>query len=148
MKTFVSEPIGVTSADIGAAYHRADLIFDDVDHSSTSFTLKIFFNNPDATDETSPTPENGYVGSVPVFGHGGCFGDEGHCEVPVTRRPFDLRPPHHLTPARMWIEVTDSLRGFAQQGETLTITVVHVVASITPQDKPLPFQRVSLVTYA
>jgi hypothetical protein len=68
--------------------------------------------------------------------------------VPVARRPFDLRPPHHLTLARMWIEVTDALRGFAQPGQALTITVVPVVASITPQDKPLPFQRVSLVTYA
>ena len=39
-----------------------------------------------------------YAGSFYVFGHGDCWGEEGHCDVPPTRDPFDLRLPHHLEP--------------------------------------------------
>ena len=146
MQPFVSKTIGLTSADIGARYNRADLIFDGVDHSGASFALRVFFNNPAATAETGRSAENGYVGSVYVFGHGGCFGDEGHCDVPTERRPFDVRPPHQLTPARMWIQVTDALRQLAQHEDRLTITVVHMATA--QADGPMPFEKVSLVTYA
>jgi hypothetical protein len=148
MRPYLSSPIGLTPADIGTGYHRADLVFDGVDHSGGSFALRVFFNNPDATDKTELTGGNGYAGAVYVFGHGGCFGDEGHCDVPVSRRAFDRRPPHQLTPAKMWIEVTDSLRQAAQHQERLTVTVVPVMPGDVPQDSPVPFQRVSLVTYA
>ncbi len=148
MQPFVSKPIGLTATDIGATYNRADLIFDGVDHSGASFALRVFFNNPAATSETTRSAENGYAGSVYVFGHGGCFGDQGHCDVPTERRPFDARPPHQLTPAKMWIKVTDALRQVAQHEERLTITVVHVVSGNADQDNPVPFQKISLVTYA
>jgi hypothetical protein len=148
MQPFVSAPIGMTTADIGADYNRADLIFDGVDHSGGSYALRVFFNNPTATDSTDPSAGNGYVGSVYVFGHGGCFGDEGHCEVPAGRQPFDLRPPHQLTPAKMWIGVTDAVRQLAQREERLVITVVPIVVGEAVQETSVPFQRVSLVTYA
>lgn len=148
MQPFVSKSIGLTAADVGAAYRRADLIFDGVDHSGHSYALRVFFNNPGATENTDLSPQNGYAGSVYVFGHGGCFGDEGHCEVPVGRQPFDLRPPHQLTPATMWLEVTDAVRQAAQREERLVITVVPVLPGEAAKDMPLPFQRVSLVTYA
>jgi hypothetical protein len=148
MKPFVSKPIGLTPADIGAGYHRVDLIFDGVDHSAGSYVLRVFFNNSAATASTGLSGENGYAGSVYVFGHGGCFGDEGHCEIPVERQPFDRRPPHQLIPATMWLEVTESMTQLAQDAESLTITVVPVTASEAAQDTPLPFQRVSLITYA
>lgn len=146
MRPFVSAPIGITSADVGAAYHRADLVFDGVDHSGASYAMRVFFNNPAATGSTALSAENGYAGSVYVFGHGGCFGDEGHCELPVDRGPFDLRPPHQLTPAKMWIEVTDALRQFGQGAGQLVITVVPIVPGA--DDRPVPFQALSLVTYA
>jgi hypothetical protein len=148
MQPFVSKPIGVAPGDIGAAYHRADLIFDGVDHSGASYALRVFFNNPAATASTALSADDGYAGSVYVFGHGGCFGDEGHCEVPVARGPFDLRPPHQLIPAKMWIEVTDAVRRVAQGAESLVITVVPVIPGEAGQAGSLPFQRVSLVTYA
>ena len=148
MPPFVSKPIGLTPVDVGAAYRRADLIFDGVDHSRHSYALRVFFNNPAATESTDRSAENGYAGSVYVFGHGGCFGDEGHCEVPEGRQPFDLRPPHQLTPATMWLNVTDAVRRVAQRQERLVITVVPVAARGTATDTPLPFERVSLVTYA
>jgi hypothetical protein len=148
MPPYLSNPIGLTSADIGTGYYRADLVFDGVDHSDGSFALRVFFNNPDATDKTDITSDNGYVGTAYVFGHGGCFGDEGHCDVPVRRRAFDHRPPHQLTPAKIWIEVTGALRQLAQRQERLVITVVPVAAGEVAQDSPVPFQKVSLVTYA
>ncbi len=148
MRPFVSKSIGLTPVDVGAAYRRADLIFDGVDHSGHSYALRVFFNNPGATADTNPSAENGYAGSVYVFGHGGCFGDEGHCEVPTGRRPFDLRPPHQLTPAKMWLEVTGAMRQIAQREQSLVVTVVPMVPGEAAGDAPLPFQRVSLVTYA
>jgi hypothetical protein len=148
MRPYLSNPVGLTPVDIGTGYHRADLVFDGVDHSDGSFALRVFFNNPNATDKTDLTAGNGYVGSVYVFGHGGCFGDEGHCEVPAQRRAFDDRPPHQLTPAKMWIEVTDAIRQLAQRQEQLVITVVPVMPGEANQDSPVPFQKVSLVTYA
>ncbi len=148
MRPFISKSTGLTPADVGAAYRRADLVFDGVDHSGHSYALRVFFNNPDATADTSLSAENGYAGSVYVFGHGGCFGDEGHCEVPAGRRPFDLRPPHQLTPAKMWIEVTAAVRQAAQREDGLVISVVPVLPGAAAADMPLPFQRVSLVTYA
>lgn len=148
MRPFVSQPIGLAAADVGAAYQRADLFFDGVDHSGHSYALRVFFNNPAATEGTELSAENGYAGSVYVFGHGGCFGDEGHCEVREGRQPFDLRPAHQLTPATMWLTVTDAVRQAARREERLVITVVPVVARGAATDMPLPFQRVSLVTYA
>jgi hypothetical protein len=59
---------------------------------------------------------------VYVFGHGGCFGDQGHCDVPMERQPFDLRPPHQLTPAKMWLEVTDAIGRVAQGEESLALS--------------------------
>ena len=148
MKPFVSTPIGVAPADIGTSYSRADLIFDGVDHSGRSYALRVFFNNPAATGSAELSAENGYAGSLYVFGHGGCFGDEGHCEVPAEREPFDVRPPHQLTPAKLWLEVTDPIRQFAQGTDRLVITVVPVATSEAAPDTPLPFERISLVTYA
>jgi hypothetical protein len=148
MRPYLSSPIGLTPADIGTGYHRADLVFDGVDHSGGSFALRVFFNNPAATDKTEITDENGYVASVYVFGHGGCFGDEGHCDVPVSQRAFDHRPPHPLTPAKMWIEVTGAVRQCAGRQERLVITVVPVMPGEAAEDSPVPFQKVSLVTFA
>jgi hypothetical protein len=148
MRPFVSKPISLAAPHIGAGYNRADLVFDGVDHAGSSYALRVFFNNPAATDSTALTAENGHVKSLYVFGHGGCFGDEGHCEVPVQRQPFDLRPPHQLIPAKMWVMVTDALRQLAEHTDTLVITVVPVVPGAAADGEHLPFQRVSLVTYA
>jgi hypothetical protein len=147
MQPFVSKSVGLTPNDIGS-YRRVDLVFDGVDHSGHSYALRIFFNNPDATENIDRSPENGYAGSVYVFGHGGCFGDTGHCDVPAERGTFDLRPQHQLTPAKMWLEVTDVIRQIAQRNERLVITVVPVMGSEVAADAPLPFQKASLVTYA
>ena len=48
----------------------------------------------------------------------------------------------------MWIGVTDAVRQLAQREERLVITVVPIVVGEAVQETSVPFQRVSLVTYA
>lgn len=147
---FVSTPISLASVHDG--FHRADLVFTGLDHSGPSYEVRIFFNKPDATAETPLTAEQGYVRSFYLFGHGGCAGDVGHCEVPKSRRPYDYRPAHQLTPATRWVTVTDATRRALAAGPELTVTAVAVATTAGPV-KPDPdadlmaLERVSLVTY-
>jgi hypothetical protein len=147
MTRYVSEPIELPSAEgdeLGIS--RADLVFYDVDHSGPSFEARVFFNNPDADQRTPREAEHGYAGSFHIFGHGGCFGEEGHCDVAGTAPgPFDLRPAHQLTPAIKSVIVTDAIRRHAGDGP-LTITVVSVDPE-QPNGDPLRFERLSLLTY-
>lgn len=143
---YVSDPIELPAAD-GDEIVRADLVFYEVDHSSASFTGRIFLNNPKADASTS-TDDPSYAGSFVIFGHGGCFGDVGHCD-PVRRDdPFDVRPPHQLTPATRTVPVTDAVkRLLADQGtDAFTVTVVAVVPGDASNDV-LEFARVRLLTY-
>lgn len=136
--------------ELGTDFSRADVEFEGLDHSGSTYEGRIFVNNPDADDSTETTLENGYAGSYFIFGHGGCFGDEGHCDV-QPRAPFDPRPPHPLWPTRKVVNATDAIRAATQAGSTMTITVVPIVLSTTekvPEDEELPkFELVSVITY-
>ncbi len=68
--TFTSQP--VSAADIPLEdVSRVDIEFEQVDHSGASFEGRVFLNNPEADENTDPSPENGYAGSFFIFGHGG-----------------------------------------------------------------------------
>jgi tyrosinase len=140
----------VDLAELGDDYSRADIEFEGVDHSGSTYEARIYLNNPDAHGDTEPTAENGYAGSFYVFGHGGCYGDQGHCDV-VERGPYDPRPPHGLSPTRKVVIATDAVRRAASQGKAVSITVVPVLMSTTekvPEDEEIPgFESVSLITY-
>jgi hypothetical protein len=130
--------------------HRADIIFEGVDHAGASFEARVFLNNPDANDKTPRRLESGYAGTFYIFGHGGCFGDVGHCEVHGARRPYDPRPAHPLTPARKTLIATPALRRAADQGKEVTVTVVPIVrAGTLKTDHKDVFQckQISVVTY-
>jgi hypothetical protein len=139
----------IEPANLGESYTRADIEFEALDHSGSSYEGRVYLNNPDAGPGTEPTPENGYAGSYHVFGHGGCYGDEGHCDV-TPRSPYDPRPPHGLSPTRKAVIATDAIRRAAATGK-LTITVVPVLKGTTekvPEDEAVPnFQAVSVITY-
>jgi len=135
-------------------FTRADVVFTGVDHSGLSYDVRLFLNNPTATASTPRTVEHGYAGRFTIFGHGGCYGDEGHCDVPLAPAdPAGMRPPHPLTPQDTYVTVTDALRHvLADSGTLQTVTLVPV--SITPRQadrKPAPellrFSDVSLHTY-
>jgi hypothetical protein len=143
-----SPPISVAGLDRG--FTRADIQFHELDHSGASFEGRVFLNNPGAGENTETVPGSGYAGSFHVFGHGGCFGDEGHCDV-VPRRRYDPRPAHQLTPALKVVIATDAVRAALANGaDTMMVTVVPMVTSLTPKCGPedvLSFETLRIVTY-
>jgi hypothetical protein len=142
---YTAPPIDLPPAE--EPFTRADLIFLGVDHSGASFEARLFFDAPDA-DHSAGRDHPGYVGSFYIFGHGGCFGDVGHCDVPAATDPYDLRPEHPLTPAIRVVTVTDAVRARIEGGaERLTVTVVAHATADNPNDV-LAFETVRLATYA
>src|SRR5262245_49035451 len=73
--------LAAPSPDVASGFSRADLVFYGVDHSGPSYEAWIFLNNPEATLDTPAEPAQGYAGRFTVFGHGGCYGEAGHCDV-------------------------------------------------------------------
>jgi hypothetical protein len=147
-KIYVSSKI--PAGPLSKSFHRADVIFDGVDHSGASFEARVFLNNPAATAKTATTVKNGYAGSFHIFGHGGCFGDVGHCDVHGQPRPYDPRPAHPLTPARKVLIATEAVRRALARGKPLTVTVVPIVRAGTPEcdyENVLKFEKLSVQTY-
>src|SRR5712692_3189416 len=93
-------PRKIDVKQLPAQFSRADLEFIGVDHSGASYEARVYVNNPKADANTEATEANGYAGSYYIFGHGGCFGDIGHCALPKQQDVFDRRPPHPLEPIR------------------------------------------------
>jgi hypothetical protein len=149
MERFVSDPIVMPGHD----FARADLEFLGLDHSTSSFEARVFADNPEADESTSLKDES-YVGSFHIFGHGGCYGDIGHCDLPTgPPDPFDQRLPHQLTPANKTVIATEAIKRLAAaEAESFRVTVVAVeVHSVSTGERHgvlLQFERLSLITYA
>ncbi|MEA2217960.1 MAG: hypothetical protein QOJ35_586 [Solirubrobacteraceae bacterium] len=145
---FVSDPIDLPERESDDDVGRADLVFYGVDHAGASYEARIFINAPQASAST-PRDDPHYAGSFCIFGHGGCFGDVGHCDVPTDAPdPFDLRPPHQLIPAAKTVIVTEAFKRLvAPDDESMTVTVVAVVPGASKHDV-LSFDTVRLLTYA
>jgi hypothetical protein len=147
VKRFQSKPLELPAEREDIV--RADLVFYGVDHSGPTYEARIFFDNPRANADTPLDVDRGYAGSYTVFGHGGCFGSEGHC-APQDRTSdeFDRRPPHPLTPQTIAVTVTDALA--RTTGEQVRVHVVTVVRASGAEgsDDVAPCELVRLVTYA
>jgi hypothetical protein len=142
---FVSDALELPSPE--HAFDRADLLFYGIDHSGASYEAQVFMAARGIGGEPD-RDHRAYVGSWFIFGHGGCFGDVGHCDVPARRDEFDLRPPHQLEPAVRILTVTDALTAMLQNG--LTAAKVTVVAHTEGRasDDVLSFSTIRLATYA
>jgi hypothetical protein len=151
-KRYVSErPIQLSVTTRDSDFYRADIEFHGVDHSGATFEGRVFLNNSDANEKTPKKKEAGYAGSFYIFGHGGCFGDEGHCEVPNTKRACDLREPHALTPAEVRVPITDALRIAMKKDHNLRVTVVPVVMASNDKcdlENVFKFESYDIKTYA
>ncbi len=106
---------------------RADsgeLIFYGVDRSGPSYEARVFLNNTRAGLDTPLELSHGFVGTFTIFGHGGCVGDEGHCDREAAHTdPFDLRLPQGLPPMTKTVPLSEeALQHLA--GEDFTVTVV------------------------
>jgi hypothetical protein len=145
VERFTSEPIELPPE--GRPFARADLLFYGLDHSGPSYEGLVFFDARGVGGEADAT-HRAYVGSFFIFGHGGCFGDLGHCDIPTERDPFDLRPPHQLEPAVRILTVTDALKSLMDRGvEGAKVTVN--ARSVDPRSPDvLSFDTVRLATYA
>lgn len=147
MDRFVSQPIEIPDAE-RTDFSRADLIFRSVDHSGDSFTAHVFLDNPEA-DETTPMDEaSGYAGWFAIFGHGGCAGDVGHCDLPLDQLdPEDQRLLHPLTPHTKRVLITEALRRVP--GPRVTITVIPVIPGRTAPQRAdvLDFESLEVAIY-
>jgi hypothetical protein len=155
---YVSGPLDLPAHDPAADFVRAELQFHAVDHSGLSYEARVFLNRPDADDSTprESAEDGGYAGSFHIFGHGGCFGDLGHCDVPSgPEHPHDLRLPHPLAPDTKTVVITEPLKRLrtATTEGTFTVTVVAHVYDLgelplgRDQREPLLFDSVTLLTY-
>ncbi len=136
----------VPAADFASAY----LEIGGIKHTGSSYEGLVYLNNPGATPETGADATAGYVGSFHVFGHGGCFGAEGHCEAPDERRRFDNRPLNRAIRMKKRVDVGEALRNAAAAGPELQFTIVARVTDGTPGVEPegvLDVKRLSIVTY-
>jgi hypothetical protein len=131
-KTYTSPPARIDFAGPGHRFDNADLEIRGIYHGEASYEGRVFLNNPKADHNTARTLDNGYAGSFHIFGHGGCFGDAGHCEVNEHKREeYDWRPPHPLTPAVKRVPVTNALREIAKTKNEVTVTIVPVINTAT-----------------
>jgi tyrosinase len=128
---YESEPLYVGALDTNV--YRADIEFYEVDHAGASYEGRVYLNNPDANADTG-YDDPSYAGSYHVFGHGGCLGDPGHCEV-KPRRPYDPRPAHPLSKARKVVRATEAVKEAIERDGATTVTVVPIV-------EPLPYETV------
>jgi hypothetical protein len=148
MRAFVSSPVDLPPAAESRQFSRADLVFYGVDARNASYSARIFLDQVGAEPDTSPSREMGYAGSFNIFGHGGCFGDEGHCEVPdEPPDPFDTRPPHPLTPQTKIVDISAALK--ATEGGQIVVTAIVVVPGQEAADTAdeLTFASLRLLVY-
>lgn len=128
-------------------FTRADLLFYGLDHSGASYEARVFLD-PRGVGRDAGAEHRAYVGSFYILGHGGCFGDVGHCDIPSRRDAFDLRPAHQLEPALRILTVTEAVRGLVERGiEEAKVTVTAHTPGRAPNDV-LAFETVRLASYA
>lgn len=134
---------------------RADLFFHGLDIMGATYRAAVFFNRPRARHDTPEDAANGYAGAFFLFGKGGCFGDEGHCDPQPRHDRFDHRLAPQNSPTVRAVDVTDALRREVANGATeLVVSVVPELADLAgikgidvDTVNPVRFESVQLVTY-
>ena len=124
---FSSPPIKLYINREEHEYYRTDVEFHGVDHSGPSYEGRVYLNKSDANENTALDLKNNYAGSYFIFGHGGCFGDVGHCDI-KPRRAYDSRREHPLTPALKTVRATTVIRKILKSTDTITVTVVPIIS--------------------
>lgn len=143
------EPFEVPVWEGQPPFYRADLQLHGVKHSGASYEGRVFLGAAEGDPGTPLEPGAGYAGSFYVFGHGPCYGDEGHCEAPAGPiHPFDYRRPHPLNPQVFTVTITEALQRTIDAGGTeVAVTVIPTNAKDEDLGDVLFFDRLSLVTY-
>jgi tyrosinase len=148
MNRFVSQPLDNPASEGELAFERADLVFYGVDHSGPSFEARVYLNHEDVDHETA-RDHPAFAGSFTVFGHAGCAGDVGHCDVPPgPRDAFDRRAPHPLSPQTKTVIVTDALQRITDPNLVISVVAVRPGPDGPQAVDALRFERFSLLTYS
>jgi hypothetical protein len=127
---------------------RIDLEFVNVRRDGGSFTAFVFLNAGELPADAGREHE-GFAGSFSVFASGECWGGEGHCDWkrgPVSA--FDRRPPHHLNPINISMDVTETAMKLGDP-KRLTVTV-HATRTAEPEAREgvLLFDELTALAYA
>jgi hypothetical protein len=150
VERYTSDPLELPQLGPDMGDFRADVVFYGVDHSGSSFQARVYLDAGDV-DSSTGRDHPGYAGAFYVFGHGGCFGDKGHCDVPdEPPDPFDVRAPHPLTPHTKLVTITDALTravDLTKAGQTIRVTVVAETVR-NRSNAVLAFDSVRLAIYA
>lgn len=130
------------------AVKRLDLEFEDVRRDAGSFTAFVFLNPGDELPADAGRSHPSFAGSFSVFAPARCWGTDGHCDWergPVSA--FDRRPPHHLTPINVSMNVTSAL-GRLGDPASLVVTI-HAVrtADTAAGEGVLRFARLTALAY-
>jgi hypothetical protein len=150
-RPYTSESISAEELSLEDDITRADIEFHGLDEAEASYEGRVFVNNPEAKEDTPPTPDNGYAGSFFVFGvHGGHHDSVGHQEGQAS--PFARDPRRaHAAKGRMVITATDLLKRAANAGQDVTVTVVPVnILTMSEDEVPqdvVKYDRLSIVGY-
>jgi hypothetical protein len=124
---FSSPPLKLNWIKEETEFYRADIEFFGIDISGPSYEGRVFLNNPKSDEKTVLNLENGYAGSYYIFGHGGCYGDVGHCDI-KPRRIYDSRTEHDLTPAYKSMIATEAIKKIIKNTKEIVISVVPITA--------------------
>jgi tyrosinase len=142
----VCEPVPAGVAVPAADFRSADFEVGGIKHTGSSYEGLVYINNPAANADTGKDVQAGYAGSFNVFGHGGCFGAEGHCDAPHERRRFDNRPLARAIRMKKRVSITEALRSAARSGSEIQFTIVARTSDPNPEGV-LDVKRLSIVTY-
>jgi hypothetical protein len=126
---------------------RIDLEFVNVRGDAGSLTAYVFLN-AEGLESGATRDHDRFAGSFSIFSREECWGGEGHCDWkrgPVS--PFDRRPPHHLTPTNITMDVTETVRRLGDPSE-LFVTV-HAARASDPEAEEgvLRFDRLTGLAY-
>jgi len=140
---FISKPISI-GANV-KAFAKAEVRLHWVPQLARSCFIRVFLNEPGA-DASTPIRNNPhYAGYLAIFGHGGCYGGPGHCDLPPLRsREFDVRPRSHNTPRNHRIDVTACARALLQNTDKLQITLLVIGVDYREESELLRLEGVSL----
>lgn len=103
----------------GDALGRADIEVAGLEHGGPSFELRIFLNNPAADRATEPTHDNGYAGSIHVYGYG-------QPSPPPSPGDDPQLAGGPRMPRTRSVIATDAVRAAAGAGSLAAVTLVPV----------------------
>ena len=131
-------------ADLADGFESAILEFHNVGHPlDGTREIRVFVNQPDATPHTPTEGNLHYAGSRILLGKTMCFGEEGHCDMPTTRRKFDVRVRPSMKPIKIYMNITRTMNipEVVNAAENRT----HVTFVVVDQDQnPLPINSVQM----